>query len=238
MQTPPGWYRDPTNAALERWWDGLAWSVGTRPASPATSGSAADASWPRGAAALAGVVVVLVALIVTVAVVRDGGSPAVFDTGGRWSPSPVPQTGSDFVESNGSYSMRVGDGWDRVDISAGAAWYTGTSSRSFRDNVTVIIEDLPARLGLDDYVELSLSYADRSGLVFDEQQRTAVVLSDGSDALVIDYDSEQQGFALRHRLVVTVRDLVAVSATFTSERDRFAAAVGDVDAYLRTISVR
>lgn len=30
----PGWYRDPTGAPMERWWNGVTWSEATRPASP------------------------------------------------------------------------------------------------------------------------------------------------------------------------------------------------------------
>ncbi|WP_425086234.1 DUF2510 domain-containing protein, partial [Streptomyces hainanensis] len=36
MTTPPGWYRDPAQTeggpTMERWWDGSAWTGGTRPA--------------------------------------------------------------------------------------------------------------------------------------------------------------------------------------------------------------
>ena len=192
----------------------------------------------RNLAVLASVLVVLVAMVVALAVLRDGGSAPVFDGTGTTAPSPVPAAGRDFVESNGTYSIRVGDDWERADFAAGAAWYTGTGSRTFRDNVNVIVEDLPGRLGLDDYVELSIANAGRNGLVLDDVHRNRVVLSDGRDAVVIEFASTQKGFALRHRLVVTLRDRVAVNATFTSERDRFVDAVLDVDAYLRTISVR
>ena len=242
MQTPPGWYRDPTIDALERWWDGASWTSSVRPALPALASGVAvpsgAGSRTRNLAALASVLVVLVAMVVALAVLRDGGSAPVFDGTGTTAPSPVPAAGHDFVESNGTYSIRVGDDWERADFAAGAAWYTGTGSRTFRDNVNVIVEDLPGRLGLDDYVELSIANAGRNGLVLDDVHRDRVVLSDGREAVVIEFASTQKGFALRHRLVVTLRDRVAVNATFTSERDRFDAAVLDVDAYLRTISVR
>ena len=32
----PGWYPDPAGGPGERWWDGIAWSGETRPASPLT----------------------------------------------------------------------------------------------------------------------------------------------------------------------------------------------------------
>ena len=208
------------------------------PTAPLPGSVAVGGSRTRDIAAVIGVLVVVVAAIVSVAVLRHGGSAALFEGVPASTRSPVPDRGSDFIESNGSYSLRVGDDWDRVDIASGAAWYTGTGSRTFRDNVAVIIEDLPTRLSLADYVTLSVSNASRGNLGFVEQRRDPVVLSDGRDAILIDYTSSQRGFDLRHRLVVTVHDLVAVSVTFTSENTRFDAAVLGDEPYLRTINLR
>ncbi|MEU6487154.1 DUF2510 domain-containing protein [Streptomyces sp. NPDC046887] len=44
MTTPPGWYPDPAAPALERWWDGGAWSGSTR--RPGTGGAGAPGSAP------------------------------------------------------------------------------------------------------------------------------------------------------------------------------------------------
>ena len=258
MQTPPGWYRDPTNPAFERWWDGTEWGQSVRaasvvltprmhavwsppavPAVPGASGAespvSAGASRTRTIAAVIGVVLVLVALIVMLAVVRNG------DTGTlptRSDPAPVPTTGNDFVESSGAYSLRVGDAWEEAQFAEGAAWYTGTGDRSFRDNVVIIVEGLPAAMSLATYVDVGMRSATRRGLNFDEQSRMAVVLSDGAEALVIDSFSEQQGFELGHRLLVAVHDKIAVTVTFTSESKRFDESVAFVDEYLRTLSVR
>ncbi len=254
MQTPPGWYRDPTNPAFERWWDGTAWGQSVRAASvvltprvdavnrPPTAPGAPSAATPtssgasrtRTIAAVAGVVVVLAALIVALAVARNGGSDTL---SAQVRPSPVPSTGVDFIDSNGAYSIRVGDQWEAAQFADGAAWYTGSGDRRFRDNIVIIVEDLPSDLSLATYVDFGLQSATLRGVTFAEQRRTPIVLSDGGDALVIDSFSEQQGFELGHRLVVSVHDKVAVTVTFTSERERFDESVSLVDEYLRTLSV-
>jgi len=115
---------------------------------------------------------------------------------------------------------------------------TGTGDHEFRDNVVIIVEDLPAKMSLDAYADAGIRSASLQGVDFEEQRRSHVVLSDGTDGLVIDSFSEQQGFELAHRLVVAVHDRVAVTLTFTCERDRFDTSVTAVDAYLRTLSVR
>jgi hypothetical protein len=239
VQTPPGWYRDPQRPGTERWWDGATWTASVRPeVIPVAAGAPARGRRTRELGAMVAVLVVLVAVVVGAAVAHRGAPRDVLGATGPGPTATVPATGVDFVESSGTYSLRVGDDWDRVELPAGAAWYTGTGSRAFRDNVTVIVEDLPRRLSLDDYVDISSDNASRIGLQFDPKSRDDVLLSDGRTAVLLDYTSVQQGFTLRHRVVITVHDLVAVTATFTSEDDRFADSVRDVDAYLRTLNVR
>lgn len=52
--TPPGWYPDPNNAALQRWWDGTTWTEHTAPATGA-SGSAVATGAPSGKKVPAGI---------------------------------------------------------------------------------------------------------------------------------------------------------------------------------------
>jgi hypothetical protein len=74
MTPPPGWYRDPHAPHLERWWDGTAWT-GHRRAPEVPGGPvppARDGSGRAGAVALTTAGAVLVAAIVTGAVVLGG----------------------------------------------------------------------------------------------------------------------------------------------------------------------
>lgn len=243
MQTPPGWYRDPHRPDTERWWDGAAWTASSRPVVVDPVGRVSAPTPRRGSrtrelAALCAVLVVVVGVVIAAVVAHHDDAPAALTRVVREDAAPVPASGSDYVESNGTYSLRVGDGWQEAQLASGAAWYTGTGSRTFRDNVTVIVEDLPRRVPLEDYVTISAANAERVGISFEEDSRREVVLSDGRTAISLDYSSQQQGFGLRHRVLITVHDLVAVSITFTSERDRFDSSVADVDAYLRTLQVR
>ncbi|MDG9720565.1 DUF2510 domain-containing protein [Streptomyces sp. DH24] len=88
MTPPPGWYRDPSGPHLERWWDGTAWTDHRRapeaaappvpppvpPGAPARSASGGNRT---GAVALTTAGAVLVAAIVTGAVLlgKDDGDP-------------------------------------------------------------------------------------------------------------------------------------------------------------------
>jgi hypothetical protein len=259
VQTPPGWYRDPSDPAAERWWDGGAWTGAVRHGGGATPRPSRRG---RDIAAVGAVVVITVVLAALVALSRHGAhlpAPAVAavdaearagvtvgdtgDTGGTagaeaGSRAEVPADGLDFVEPTGAYSLRVGTAWDAVDIPRGIGWYTGEGSRRFRDNVTVLIEDLARPLPLDEYVRLSVAAVERTGMRYDEVDRRGVVLPDGNAATLIDYRSEQNGFSLGHRVVIALRGRVAVSVTFTTESERFAVAVRDVGPYLTSVQVR
>ncbi len=254
MQTPPGWYRDPTDPAAERWWDGARWTTAVRraPGAPGgpVSGAPARSRRARDLAAVAAVVVITVTAAALVVRSRhatplpDHALPSVdtvAEPGGRVAPgerAQVPADGTDFVESSGAYSLRVGTDWDEVDIARGIGWYTGDGSQRFRDNVTVLIEDLARPLPLDEYVQLSVAAVERTGMRYDEVTRRPVVLPDGNEATLIDYRSEQRSFSLGHRVIISVRGRVAVSVTFTTEADRFDTAVRDVAPYLTSVQIR
>ncbi|MGP4092479.1 DUF2510 domain-containing protein, partial [Streptomyces sp. KR55] len=82
MTPPPGWYRDPSAPHVERWWDGTAWTDHRRtPEVPGPPSPTAGTSARAKAVALTAAGVVLVAAIVTGAVVlgddgNGGGTEA------------------------------------------------------------------------------------------------------------------------------------------------------------------
>ncbi|MFJ3163917.1 DUF2510 domain-containing protein [Streptomyces kanasensis] len=75
MTTPPGWYPDPSVPAVERWWDGTAWSAHTRPAGggapPAVAAvPARPASGGRGVRIAVAAAVVAAVAVTAVVVLR------------------------------------------------------------------------------------------------------------------------------------------------------------------------
>lgn len=108
MTPPPGWYRDPSYPLVERWWDGTAWTEHRRPpetvrqplpARPETR-PPGGASGRAKAVALGAAAVVLVAAIVTGAVLLRLGhgdgetaaqtTPAVASPADTDGPTPTP----------------------------------------------------------------------------------------------------------------------------------------------------
>ncbi|MBC2903455.1 DUF2510 domain-containing protein [Streptomyces cupreus] len=73
MTPPPGWYRDPKAPHLERWWDGTAWTEHRRTPEVTAPVPVAGASGRAKAVAVTTAAVVLVAAIVTGAVVLGQG---------------------------------------------------------------------------------------------------------------------------------------------------------------------
>ncbi|MEU0782460.1 DUF2510 domain-containing protein [Streptomyces sp. NPDC006173] len=137
MTPPPGWYRDPSYPLVERWWDGSAWTEHRRP--PETvqqplpvqpeARPPGGASGRAKAVALGAAAVVLVAAIVTGAVLlrldNSGGesaartTPAVAspaDTGPSPTPSgPSPSAGdpSVVVDQLNGITLPLRAGWAR-----------------------------------------------------------------------------------------------------------------------------
>ncbi|CAL9369853.1 DUF2510 domain-containing protein [Streptomyces sp. enrichment culture] len=98
MTTPPGWYPDPAVPAVERWWDGTAWTAHTRPAGTVAQPAAVVVpprrSGGRGAQ-VAVAALVVAAVVAAVVLLRPGGDEAP-DAGrtpaptGPAAPAPAP----------------------------------------------------------------------------------------------------------------------------------------------------
>ncbi|WP_328876482.1 DUF2510 domain-containing protein [Streptomyces sp. NBC_00287] len=131
MTPPPGWYRDPKAPHLERWWDGTAWTEHRRTPEVTAPMPVVAASGRAKAVAVTTAAVVLVAAIVTGAVVLGQGedeSGAEIETAPTYytqapespSPSPTPSPSEPSAddpavvtdELNG-ITLPLPDGWVR-----------------------------------------------------------------------------------------------------------------------------
>ncbi|MGW3725491.1 DUF2510 domain-containing protein [Streptomyces sp. NPDC000851] len=130
MTPPPRWYRDPSAPHVERWWDGTAWTDHRRtPEVPGPPSPTAGTSARAKAVALTAAGVVLVAAIVTGAVVlgddgNGGGTeantaaPATATTSATPSPSTsTPEPSADdpavVVDELNGITLPLLDGWVR-----------------------------------------------------------------------------------------------------------------------------
>ena len=109
---------------------------------------------------------------------------------------------------------------------------------SATNRLTILMEDLPRIVSLDEYVKANVSQISKSDLQYLEIDRQNVVLSDGVKAVVIDYQSQQSGFTLGHRVLIVVKGRVAANVTFTSEANRFDDVVLDVEDYMTSLQLR
>ncbi|MGI5483730.1 DUF2510 domain-containing protein [Streptomyces lavendofoliae] len=136
--TPPGWYPDPGDPAVEHWWDGTAWTGHTRPAGTGAPTAVMAAPPPaRRTGRLLAVVaagVAALAVTATAAVVLGFGEDPPPDA--RNSPAPPPSTGSApapespaaspsedpsvVVDQLNGITLPVLDGWEEPEFGTGS----------------------------------------------------------------------------------------------------------------------
>ncbi|GGU54872.1 DUF2510 domain-containing protein [Streptomyces lavendofoliae] len=93
--TPPGWYPDPGNPAVEHWWDGTAWTGHTRAAGAAAVMAAPPPGHRRtGRAVAAAAGVAVVAVVAAAAVVLGSGDEPPADAANSPAPPPASSAGS------------------------------------------------------------------------------------------------------------------------------------------------
>ncbi|ORT59966.1 DUF2510 domain-containing protein [Streptomyces sp. CB03238] len=130
MTTPPGWYPDPGNPAVEHWWDGAAWTGHTRTASPATVVIPPRPARRTGrliAFAAAGVAVAAVTAVVVIVLGSDeeppvdaANSPAPPPT----SSAPAPTTAAPtedatvVVDQLNGITLPILGGWEKPERTA------------------------------------------------------------------------------------------------------------------------
>ncbi|OKJ96923.1 hypothetical protein AMK26_29220 [Streptomyces sp. CB03234] len=128
MTTPPGWYPDPGNPAVEHWWDGTAWTGHTRPAGGAPKRAGRAGVVPT---AVAGVVVAAAIATAVVVFGRDDGPPAgITDaknppapTSSATSPSPSPSPSATddptaVVDQLNGITLPIIDGWEKPEFTS------------------------------------------------------------------------------------------------------------------------
>jgi hypothetical protein len=123
-----------------------------------------------------------------------------------------------YVDPNGVYDLPIPSSWTRAStsISGVPMWGVGTGSDGFRDNVNVVVEDLPSALPLDTYVHAaSANMAKVAGLSVDSVQDTTLV--DGSPAAIVHAtNTTSPGGPIHQEAVVAVRGTHAVVVTISA----------------------
>ncbi|MFC8966220.1 DUF2510 domain-containing protein [Streptomyces sp. NPDC057094] len=204
MTPPPGWYRDPSYPLVERWWDGAAWTDHRRtpetvqqplPAPPEAR-PPGGASGRAKAVALGAAAVVLVAAIVTGAVLLrldhgDGDTaaqttPAVASPDGTDGPSPTPSGPS---PSAGDPSVVV-DQLNGITLPLRAGW---TRPKYIADHDVVMTTpgtyDCPGDPGLCRHGQVS----SRTATATDVTSPKALAEGDIEDAMDSVYDRDALG---------------------------------------------
>ena len=116
------------------------------------------------------------------------------------------------------------------------AWFTGTGTPDFQDNVNVAVEVLPLEVTLDEYVVAAIGQIQTQAADFQFVDQRRVVGADGVEVEIIGWSGTFTGLpTLAFVQAVTVTPTNAYIATFTSLPDRMPALAPTIGPYLTTI---
>ncbi|MFF8291783.1 DUF2510 domain-containing protein [Streptomyces sp. NPDC016309] len=129
--TPPGWYPDPADPAVEHWWDGTAWTGHTRAAGTGAPTALTPARPERRTGRLVAVALAGVAVAGAAALLLGGGDGPPADaansptpppvTSAPASPPPAPATSPQedpglVVDQLNGITLPVLDGWEKAEF--------------------------------------------------------------------------------------------------------------------------
>ncbi|MDT9684132.1 DUF2510 domain-containing protein [Streptomyces sp. TRM76323] len=134
MTTPPGWYPDPAAPAVERWWDGTAWTGHTRPAGGPPAAVAPPGRYGGRGTRIAVAALAVAAVTAAAVLLRPGGgetpaaappapsgavpsvpAPAASTPAARPSPAPSGD-GSVLVDQLNGISLPLPKGWEKAEL--------------------------------------------------------------------------------------------------------------------------
>lgn len=116
------------------------------------------------------------------------------------------------------------------------AWFTGTGTPDFQDNVSVAVEVLAQSVTLDEYLVAAIGQIQTQAADFQFVDQRRVVGADGVEVEIIGWSGTFTGLpTLAFVQAVTVTPTNAYIATFTSLPDRMPALAPTIGPYLTTI---
>lgn len=152
--------------------------------------------------------------------------------------SGAPAGATKFTDPGGAYSISVNPSWEPGSVSSPKMWFTAPAKDGFRDNTNVIIENLPSKISLDDYLKLSLRNAPTLIKGFSVKSQDEITLGGGDKAIRVIYTgSVSNSPEMQFLAIVAVNDKRAATVTFTAPPSRFEQSLADVEPYLRTLDV-
>jgi hypothetical protein len=241
----PGFYPDPDDEALYRYWDGEHWgeqSVVGAPRvqplePPATPIELPDARLRFGPWVIVAVVVAIAAAVLVYVLLGSGSDGSSSNSTFVTSPArPDPPDGAVEFDGDG-YTIMVDPTWSVATRGTTRSWYTGGADTRYRDSVGV--EMTQARdQSLDEFVNDSIErFSAYFGGTFEVLARRSVRLSSGDDAVRIAAKADFNETFLRFVIIATKDGSWIGTATFAAPVTRFDIEREHVEPYMLTLDV-